>query len=85
MPSACRVAAGDFAASDSRVRFETLTPARIRAYVAGGEPMGKAGSYAIQGLAGTWIERIQGSHSGIMGLPVHETALLLRAIGWRGL
>jgi septum formation protein len=73
------------AVSDSRVRFETLTPARIRAYVASGEPMGKAGSYAIQGLAGTWIERIQGSHSGIMGLPVHETALLLRVIGWRGL
>lgn len=68
--------------SVSHVQFEALTPARIAAYLSTGEPMGKAGSYAIQGRAGTWVERISGSHSGIVGLPVHETALLLRELGW---
>ena len=68
------------AVSVSTVRFAPLPPDVIEAYVAGGEPFGKAGAYAIQsGLAG-WIERIAGSYSGIMGLPLHETAqLLLRA------
>ena len=65
----------------SRVRFAVLPPAVIDAYVASGEPFGKAGSYAIQsGLAG-WIAHIDGSHSGIMGLPLHETAQLLRRAG----
>lgn len=65
----------------SRVRFAVLPPAVITAYVASGEPFGKAGSYAIQsGLAG-WIVHIEGSHSGIMGLPLHETAQLLRRAG----
>ncbi|MBT9488903.1 MAG: septum formation inhibitor Maf [Rubrivivax sp.] len=65
----------------SRVRFAVLPPAVIAAYVAGGEPFGKAGSYAIQsGLAG-WIAHIDGSHSGIMGLPLFETAQLLRQAG----
>ncbi len=68
--------------SASQVRFEVLTPERIDAYVASGEPMGKAGAYAIQSQAGAWIAHISGSYSGIMGLPLHETALLLRAAGW---
>ncbi len=65
--------------SDSRVRFDRLTPAQIRAYVESGEPMGKAGAYAIQGGAAAFIPRIAGSYTGIMGLPLHETAQLLRA------
>ena len=48
---------------------------------ASGEPMGKAGAYAIQGLAAAHVQRISGSHSGIMGLPLYETALLLRTAG----
>ncbi len=71
------------AMSDSRVTFERLTPAQVKAYVAGGEPRGKAGAYAIQGRAAAHISRIAGSHSGIMGLPMHETAQLLRAFGFR--
>ena len=65
--------------SDSRVRFAAMTRPQIRAYVASGEPMGKAGAYAIQGRAAEWIEHISGSYTGIMGLPVFETAALLRA------
>lgn len=62
----------------SRVRFDALPPSVIEAYVAGGEPFGKAGSYAIQGALAGWIAHIDGSHSGIMGLPLFETAQLLR-------
>jgi septum formation protein len=69
------------AASVSRVRFAAITPARIERYVAGGEPFGKAGAYAIQSSAAAWIERIEGSYTGIMGLPLHETAALLE---WAG-
>lgn len=69
------------ALSDSKVTFDEMTPAQVRAYVATGEPMGKAGAYAIQGRAANFIAHIAGSHSGIMGLPVHETARLLRAAG----
>jgi septum formation protein len=69
------------ALSVSSVTFEPLTPARIRAYVASGEPMGKAGAYAVQGRAGAFITRISGSYPGIMGLPLHETAQLLRGFG----
>jgi septum formation protein len=68
------------ALSDSRVRFAKLTPAQIRGYVATGEPMGKAGAYAVQGRAAAFIEHISGSFSGIMGLPLHETARLLAAL-----
>ncbi|MBA2960729.1 MULTISPECIES: Maf family nucleotide pyrophosphatase [Ramlibacter] len=71
------------ALSESHVTFDRLLPAQVRAYVAGGEPHGKAGAYAIQGRAAAWISRIAGSHSGIMGLPMHETAQLLRAFGFR--
>ncbi len=70
------------ALSDSRVTFARWTPAQIRHYIASGEPMGKAGAYAIQGRAAAYISHISGSYSGIMGLPMHETAQLLRAAGF---
>ena len=66
----------------SHVRFATIGPARIAAYVASGEPLGKAGGYGIQGRAAAFIEHISGSHSGIMGLPMFETAELLRQAGF---
>ncbi len=69
------------ALSCSRVQFAPLTAAQIDAYVATGEPLGKAGAYGIQGHAAAFIERIEGSYSGIMGLPLFETAQLLRAAG----
>lgn len=69
------------AVSESKVTFESLTRAQIAAYVATGEPLGKAGAYAIQGRAAMHVTRISGSYSGIMGLPMHETAALLRALG----
>lgn len=69
------------AVSQSRVRVAPMTSAQIRAYVQSGEPMGKAGAYAIQGLMAVNISQIRGSYSGIMGLPLHETATLLRAVG----
>jgi septum formation protein len=65
----------------SNVRFTTLSPAVIKAYCATPEPYDKAGAYGIQGLAALFIEHIEGSHSGIMGLPVFETAQLLRKAG----
>jgi septum formation protein len=68
------------ALSVSVVRFDPLTPAWTRAYVDSGEPMGKAGAYAIQGRAATRIALIRGSYSGIMGLPVRETALLIEGL-----
>lgn len=70
------------ALSASSVQFETLTAERIAAYVATGEPMGKAGAYAVQGRAGAFIALIRGSYSGIMGLPLFETGQLLRAAGF---
>ncbi len=66
------------ATSVSRVRFAALDAKAIDAYVATGEPFGKAGAYAIQSGAAVWIEHIEGSHSGIMGLPLYETARLLK-------
>ncbi|WP_255440511.1 Maf family protein [Caenimonas sedimenti] len=71
------------ALSDSRVTFAKLTPAQIRGYIAGGEPTGKAGAYAVQGTAAAFITRIAGSYTGIMGLPLFETAQLLRKVGVR--
>ncbi|MFS2034147.1 Maf family protein [Polaromonas sp. CT11-55] len=71
------------ALSSSKVSFDELTPAEIRSYVASGEPMGKAGAYAVQGRVAMHISRIDGSYSGIMGLPLRETALLLKAAGFR--
>jgi len=65
----------------SRVRFATLDEAAIAAYVATGEPFGKAGAYAIQGRGGCLVEHLEGSYSGVMGLPVFETARLLARFG----
>ncbi len=67
-----------FSLNVSRVHFAAISPREIEAYVAGGEPVGKAGAYAIQGRAAAWISRIDGSYTGIMGLPLHDTARLLR-------
>ena len=68
--------------SESEVVFDTLDEARRAAYVQTGEPFGKAGGYGVQGHAATLITRIEGSFSGIMGLPLFETARLLRTFGW---
>jgi septum formation protein len=65
----------------SNVRFAKLSAATIEAYCATNEPYDKAGAYGIQGLAALFIEHIEGSHSGIMGLPVFETAQLLQKAG----
>ena len=70
------------ALSVSRVRFAPMTEAQVARYVASGDPLGKAGAYAIQGAAAGFVAHISGSHSGIMGLPMFETAQLLRAIGF---
>jgi septum formation protein len=66
------------ALSTTRVLMAELSSSVIEAYVASGEPHDKAGAYGIQGLAGTFIRRIDGSYSGVMGLPVFETAALLK-------
>jgi septum formation protein len=71
------------ALSISKVQFAPLTRSQIQAYVASGEPMGKAGAYAVQGRAAAYIEHISGSYSGIMGLPMFETAQLLRVFGFK--
>ncbi len=70
------------ALSISRVTFAAMTTAQIEAYVATGEPLGKAGAYGIQGRAAAYVEHLAGSYSGIMGLPMYETAQLLRAAGF---
>lgn len=70
----------DKALSTTLVQMMPLTDAMIAAYIVTGEHRDKAGSYAIQGLAGNWIKRIEGSYTGVMGLPVHETAMLLDGI-----
>ena len=67
--------------SSTIVEMMPLTDAMISAYVATGEQRDKAGSYAIQGKAGAWIKHIEGSYSGVMGLPLYETAKLLRGLG----
>jgi septum formation protein len=67
----------------SQVRFGTPAPATIAAYCNGREPYDKAGGYAIQGQAALFVEHIEGSHSGIMGLPLFETTQLLRRAGLR--
>jgi septum formation protein len=64
------------------VTFARLTAAQIRAYLDGGEWQGKAGGYAIQGAAAAFIRAISGSYSGVVGLPLHETAQLLRGRGY---
>ena len=71
------------AVSVSHVSFAELPEEVLRAYVASGEPFGKAGAYAIQSSLAGWIPRIEGSYSGIMGLPLYETTQLLREVGLR--
>ncbi|NCP15239.1 MAG: septum formation protein Maf [Sphingomonadales bacterium] len=68
--------------SETIVHFKRLSVEEIAAYLAGGEWQGKAGGYAIQGAAEGLIEWIRGSHSGVMGLPLHETRALLKAAGF---
>lgn len=65
----------------SNVRFAPLDEATIAAYVVTGEPFGKAGAYAIQGKGAALVEHLEGSYSGVMGLPLFETARLLRGFG----
>ncbi len=73
---ACRI-------SVSAVGFARLDDEQIQDYLASGEWDGKAGGYAIQGQAARFIDFISGSYSGVVGLPLHETANLLRGLGWR--
>lgn len=72
----------DHRLSVSEVRFGVLSDDDIRRYVASGEPMDKAGAYGIQGRAGAFVAEISGSYTGIVGLPLHETAVLLREFGY---
>jgi septum formation protein len=72
-----------FALSVSQVTFGHPSRAEIDAYVATGEPLDKSGGYAVQGLAAAFIERIDGSYSGIVGLPLFETARLIRHLSKR--
>jgi nucleoside triphosphate pyrophosphatase len=74
---------GSLLLSTSHVTWRPVSIDEIDRYVASGEPMGKAGAYAIQSQAAAWVQRIEGSYSGIMGLPLYETAELLRPLGWR--
>ena len=67
--------------SRSEVRFSNLSAQQIDRYVATKEPFGKAGGYGVQGVAALFIESINGSYSGIMGLPAYETSQLLEAVG----
>ena len=71
------------ACSESWVTFAELSEPDIEAYVASNEPMGKAGAYAVQGRAAAHIAHMSGSYSGIMGLPLYETAQALRSLGFR--
>ena len=68
--------------SESWVTFSDLSDHEIDAYVATGEPMGKAGAYGVQGKAAAHIAHLSGSYSGIMGLPLFETAQALRSLGF---
>jgi septum formation protein len=73
--------------SSTQVQFAHLTDAQMRTYWAAGEPQGKAGAYAIQGLGAVFVSNVSGSYTGVMGLPLYETAEMLRAAGvpvWQG-
>lgn len=74
---------GQLRLSESRVQWRVLDGDEIARYVASGEPMGKAGAYAIQGRSGAWTRQMDGSYSGIMGLPLYDTAELLKPLGWQ--
>ncbi len=71
------------AISDTRVTFRAISEAECRDYWASGEPVDRAGAYAIQGFAAVFIARLEGSYTGVMGLPLFETAALLDAAGVR--
>lgn len=71
------------AISETRVTFRAISPAECRRYWASGEPVDRAGAYAIQGFAAVFIARLEGSYTGVMGLPLFETAALLDAAGVR--
>jgi len=70
------------AISISDVTFGAISETEIRRYVATGEPMDKAGAYGIQGRAGMFVEHLSGSYSGVMGLPLYETGVLLKQFGF---
>ena len=67
----------------TRVQFSRFSVLAVDEYIASGEPRGKAGAYGIQGAAASWVKHIDGSYSGVMGLPLYETAVLLRQAGLR--
>ncbi len=69
--------------SESKVAFKRLTPKDISDYIASGEWRGKAGGYAIQGRAAAFVLDLQGSYTGVVGLPVYETLCLLQGLGWQ--
>jgi septum formation protein len=69
----------EFMLSETRVQFMTLQREQVEAYIDSGDPFDKAGAYGIQGVAGAFVERIEGSYSGVVGLPLAETWQLLRA------
>lgn len=71
----------EVALSSTQVELAPMSEAEIAAYVASGEPYDKAGGYGIQGLAGAFVRRIEGSYSGVMGLPLYETTQLLKQFG----
>jgi nucleoside triphosphate pyrophosphatase len=71
------------AVEDSGVTFVSLTGNEIDAYVTTGEPLGKAGGYAVQGVAGRFIPRIEGCYFNVVGLPLAKTYALLHELGWR--
>lgn len=71
----------DVRLSTTAVQMMTISESQIADYIRSGEYRGKAGGYGIQGLAAAWIQRIDGSYSCVMGLPIYETAVMLRKIG----
>ena len=68
---------------DTRVRFKRLSREELESYLASGEWRGKAGGYAVQGVAGGFIIDLHGSYTGVVGLPLYETLNLLRGLGWK--
>jgi septum formation protein len=69
---------------ESRVTLRRASTQELRRYVAGGEPLDKAGAYALQGEGRRFVTRVEGSESNVIGLPLEETLALLRAAGWNG-
>jgi septum formation protein len=80
----CDAAGTAWRLSQSEVSFRTISPLECSAYAQTGEPLDKAGAYAIQGYGAIFVEQLRGSYSGVMGLPVSETAALLASAGLPG-